>query len=87
MQKILEQSSKTLSELEKVKKDVRSVKAEKINVKRAGSCSDNDEFRRRAVGPIQFVEENMSKMRSMLQGDRDSCPADLGKNDESQDFD
>ena len=79
MQTILDQSKKTLGELDKIKKDVRSVKTEKVNLKRAGSCSDNDDFRRRAISSIQFIEDNLGQLKSLLHGERDACPTDLGK--------
>ena len=52
--------------------------AEKDTRKRFGTCVENDEFRRNASGPLQFVQENRGKLASLLQGERDSCPSDLG---------
>lgn len=79
MQAILSKSDKALTEIEKVKKDVRTAQKEKVTLKRTSTCSDNDDFRRRAIGPINFLIDNEGKLKSLLQGERDACPSDLGK--------
>ena len=66
-----------LTEIDKVKKDVRAVKSDK-NANRVVSNSMNDEFQKRAMGSIKFVEDNISKLKSLLLGERDQCPSDLG---------
>ena len=75
----MDRTDKTLIAVEKIKKEVRQVQKEKMSVKRASTCADNDEFRRRAIGPVMFVDENQAKLKSLLQGERDTCPSDLGQ--------
>ena len=48
-------------------------------MKRTSTCTENDDFRRRARGPIDFLIDHEGKLRSLLQGERDACPSDLGK--------
>lgn len=60
------------------KAKLNSLKATKDAQKRQGTCVENDEFRKMAIGPLQFVQANQSKLTSLLQGERDVCPADLG---------
>ena len=68
-----------MAEIEKVKKEVRSVQKDKLNLKRTSTCNDNDEFRRRASGPINFLIDHEGKLKSLLQGERDASPSDLGR--------
>ena len=60
------------------KSKLNGLKAEKDNRKRAGTCAENDTFRKNASGPLQFLQENQSKITSLLQGERDTWPSDLG---------
>lgn len=78
MDSIISKTDKTLSEIEKVKKEVRLVNKDKMNFKRTSTCNENDDFRRRAAGPINFLIDNEGKLKSMLKGERDACPTDLG---------
>ena len=73
----MEQSATMLVEIDKVKKDVRTVKSDK-NAKKVTVSPDGEDFRKRAMASITFVENNMAKLRSLLLGERDSCPTDLG---------
>lgn len=60
------------------KSKLNGLKNEKENRKRFSTCLENDSFRKSASGPLQFLQENQSKLTSLLQGERDTCPADLG---------
>ena len=60
------------------KSKLNSLKRDKDAHKRVGTCVENDEFRKKSAGILQFVTENHSKLRSLLQGERDACPSDLG---------
>ena len=74
----MDQSKTMLGEIEKVKKDVRAVKSDKIS-KKVPPNFDLEDFRKRAMSSIIFVEDNMAKLRSLLLGERDACPTDLGE--------
>ena len=74
----MERSATMLTELDKVKKDVRMVKSDK-NTKKSATSPNLEDFRKRAMTSVTFVEENMSKLRSILAGERDAPPTDLGK--------
>ena len=54
------------------------LKAEKDARKRVGTCTENDDFRKNASPSIAFIQTYQSKLTSLLQGERDACPADLG---------
>ena len=60
------------------KSKLNGLRSDKEARKRIGTCVENDEFRKTAKGIIQFVDENQSKLTSLLQGERDACPSDLG---------
>ena len=76
MNALLDNSKKMLTELEKCKKDIRLMSK---NVTRPTSCSENDSFRKRVVGSVEFLHVNIGKLQSLLQGGLDKCPMDLGK--------
>ena len=73
---LLDNSKKTLTEVEKCKKDIRNMSNK---VARPTSCSENDSFRKRVVGSVEYLHVNIGKIQSMLQGGLDKCPMDLGK--------
>ena len=78
MNALLDNSKKTILELEKCKKDIRSMAR---NVTRPSSCTENDAFRKRVVGTVEFLHSNVGKLQSLLQGKLDKCPMDLGKSE------
>ena len=49
------------------------------NVTRPTGCTENDSFRKRVVGTVEFLHVNIGKLQSLLQGGLDKCPTDLGK--------
>ena len=75
---ILKNTETLSTDLKSCKTKLSSLKSEADKQKRHGTCSENDSFRKTASGPILFLKDNQSKLTSLLQGDRDICPSDLG---------
>ena len=82
MDSLLKSSSSCLSELQKCKTEIRQVKAivEKpvFNAKPV-DLSELERFQKNATPLLDFVHDNQSKMLSLLHGERDQCPNDMGK--------
>ena len=68
-----------MKDMEKCKKEIRNIAKDSTVKKRTEACSENDQFRKKATGHIKFLENNSAKLESLLAGERDACPADLGK--------
>ena len=77
---ILKNTEKCVKELEKCKVAIRSVQNKQKDKDLSIVASSETEKFRKAAGPLlKFVEEHQSKLIALLQGERDSCPNDLGK--------
>ena len=70
MAAILKNSSDCLAEIKKTRASVKT--AEK-----SGKC-DCEKWRKNAENTLKFIKTNQSKMEALLQGNRDSCPPDIG---------
>ena len=78
---LLDYSKKMLSELDKCKKEIRGLSK---TVSRPSGCVENDSFRKRVVGTVEFLHVNIGKLQSLLQGSLDKCPMDLGNSEHPQ---
>ena len=79
MDTILKKTETISSDVSKTKQEIRSVAKDKLARKKQDGCESNTNFRKRAIGPVEFIEQNQSKITSMLEGERDQFPMDLGK--------
>ena len=78
MASILKNTETLAKDMLSCKSKLKGLRSEKDALKRVGTCVENDDFRKNAKGIVKFVEENRSKLTSLLQGERDACPSDLG---------
>ena len=63
-----------IGELQKCKKEIRAISS----VPRESS-TENDAFRKKAGPIIEYFIDNELKLKSMMKGERDIHPSDLGK--------
>ena len=72
MMAILQNSSECLAEIKKTKSAVRQQKD-------AGTKNDQSKKWKAADEQLNFIKQNQSKIESILNGSRDTCPQDIGK--------
>ena len=75
----MKNSNSCLSDLQKCKKEIRSLAATKTSGNRNDACAMNDEFRRKSGTLMEFVSINQAKLTCLLSGDRDAHPNDIGR--------
>lgn len=66
-----------VQEVLKCKKDIRALPSNIPD--KLESCIQNDAFRMQYRRVLEFVQTNQAKMEVVMNGERDSPPADLGE--------